>query len=168
MFPSLSSGFRRLAHALTGTVCLVLLACSGGKDASGPNPPTDEPGSITGAYVLARINDSEPGQMVTLANPDGTVIGLYRFHENSQLDLTDDLTWTLSIEFEEEGDSHLIEDEGQFTREAGDDLEFNSAVFEDVFRGTAKEGVAAIRYDLDGDGESDTIFAFTRVLGPGS
>ena len=159
MFPSLSSGFPRPAHALTGALCLVLLACSGGKDASGPNPPTDEPGSITGAYVLARINDSEPGQMVTLANPDGTVIGLYRFHENSQLELADDLTWTLSLEFE---------DEGQFTREAGDDLEFNSAVFEDVFRGTAKEGVAAIRYDLDGDGESDTIFAFTRVLGPGS
>ena len=34
-----------------------------------------------------KINNSQPGQMVTVANPDGTVIGLYRFDAGTQLAL---------------------------------------------------------------------------------
>jgi hypothetical protein len=183
MLPYLWSRFRHPAHALTGALCLVLLACSGGKDATGPNPgppdspepPRDNPEppppapSITGAYVLVRINDSEPSQMVTLANPGGEVIGLYRFHENSVLGLTDDLTWTLSLKFEDERDSHQIEDEGRFSRE-GEELQFESTTFGDAFVGTARPeaGVVGIQYDVDGDGQPDTVFVFTRILGPGS
>jgi hypothetical protein len=183
MLPYLRSGFRRPAHALTGALSLVLLACSGGKDATGPNPgppdppepPRDNPEppqpspSLTGAYVLVRINDSDPGQMVTLANPGGEVIGLYRFHENSVLGLTDDQTWTLSLKFEDERNDHQIQDEGRFRRE-GEELQFESTTFGDAFVGTARVelGVVGIQYDLDGNGQPDTVFLFARILGPGS
>jgi hypothetical protein len=182
MLPYHWSRFRRPAQALAGAFCLVLLACSGGKDATGPTPvpPVDEPpgdnpgppqppSSITGAYLLVRINDSDPGQMVTLANPGGEVIGLYRFHENSVLGLTDDQTWTLSLKFEDERNGHQIEDEGRFRRE-GNELQFESTTFGDAFAGTARveAGVVGIQYDVDGDGQPDTVFVFTRILGPGS
>jgi hypothetical protein len=164
MYPYLRSGLRRPVHALADAVCLVLLACSGGKDSTGPNPPDEEQPSIAGSYVLARINDFQPGQMVTLANPNGHVIGLFRFSESSQLDLTDDESWTLSLRFEDQTRGHLIENEGDFTRggAAGAELEFSSDTSEDEFPGTAKGGVAAIKYDTDGDGQPDTIFGFTR------
>ena len=42
---------------------------------------------MQGGYVLARINDSDPGKLVTIANPDGTVIGLYRFDPATTLDM---------------------------------------------------------------------------------
>ena len=57
-----------------------------------PEPPTipeDPPaqGGIQGTYVLTQINNSQPGQMVTVANPDGVVIGLYRFDAATTLTL---------------------------------------------------------------------------------
>ncbi|HET7422288.1 MAG TPA: hypothetical protein VFJ92_01930, partial [Gemmatimonadales bacterium] len=88
---------RRLALMVSYAIGLTLAACSGGDnhhDPTGPDPqPTPDPaplpapdpqpipqGGIQGTYQLERINDGEPGQLITIANPDGSVIGLYRFN----------------------------------------------------------------------------------------
>jgi hypothetical protein len=136
-----------------------------GDDIPGPTQPAD---NITGTYVLTRINDSQPGQMVTLANPDGRVIGLYRFQENTILGLTEQQTWTLSIHFADERGDHHIEDRGSFTRhgEGGIELAFGSESFGDAFHGAADDGFALIQYDMDGDGAADTFLMFGRILGP--
>jgi hypothetical protein len=60
-----------------------------GDDIPGPTQPGD---NITGTHVLTRVNDSQPGQLVTLTNPDGRVIGLYRFQEKTILGLTEQQT----------------------------------------------------------------------------
>ena len=164
----------------------MLLACGGGGDATAPDPgpPDDDPppvddnpgppvptptNNIAGAYALVLINDAGPGQMVTLANPDGNVIGLYRFSENTTLGLTEEQTWSLSLRFEDERNPHHIEDQGRFKRsgEDGKDLLFTSETYGDQFIGGAWEGMAVIKYDVDGDGEADTVFGFQRILGPG-
>jgi hypothetical protein len=107
--------------------------------------------------------------MVTLANPDGRVIGLYRFQENTILGLTEQQTWTLSIHFADERGDHHIEDRGSFTRhgEGGIELAFGSESFGDAFHGAADDGFALIQYDMDGDGAADTFLMFGRILGPG-
>ena len=81
---------RRLALAVSYAIGLTLAACSGGDhhDPTGPDPepipdpaplPAPEPtpipqGGIQGSYALERINDGEPGQLITIANPDGTLL----------------------------------------------------------------------------------------------
>jgi hypothetical protein len=135
-----------------------------------PGPGPTQPGdNITGAYALIRINNAEPGQVVTLANPDGSVIGLYRFHENTFLGLTEQQTWTLSIHFADERGEHHTEDRGSFTRhgDGGIELAFESETFGDAFHGAAGDGFALIQYDMDGDGAADTFLVFARILGPG-
>jgi hypothetical protein len=77
------------ATVLGLVIALALAGCSSKSgDATGPNPepPTDDPvpptpnqGGVQGSYVLEQINGSQLGQLVTISNPDGRVIGLYRF-----------------------------------------------------------------------------------------
>lgn len=138
-------------------------------DPPGDTPDPTQPGNVTGAYMLIRINDSEPGRVVTLANPDGSVIGLYRFHENTFLGLTAEQTWTLSIHFADERGEHHIEDKGSFTRhgQGGIELAFQSEIFGDAFHGVAADGYSLIQYDMDANGTADTFFIFGRLLGPG-
>lgn len=176
MLTSFAFGSRRLVRGLTGALCAALLACAGGDGPSGPTGPGPEPAPepgppqptdnvVAGAYVLVRINESAPGGMVTLANPDGSVIGLFRFHESSTLALTEQQTWSLALHFADDGDAHAIEDHGRFKR-TGEDLSvlsFRSEVYGDVFLGRAVDGVAAITYDIDGDGEAETVLGFQRV-----
>lgn len=167
-------GSHRLVRGLTGALCAALLACAGG---DGPDEPTGpgpapEPGPpqptdnvVAGTYVLVRINESAPGGMVTLANPDGSVIGLFRFHGSSTLALTEQQTWSLVLHFADDAEARVIEDRGRFKR-TGEDLSvlsFRSEVYGDVFLGRAVDGVAAITYDIDGDGEAETVFGFQRV-----
>lgn len=191
--------FRRAAYGLAGALCAALLACSGASGgptapdappddgppaplpAPHPAPPEVEPPDhvpgppqpienvISGTYVLARINDSEPGQTVTLTNPDGTVIGLYRFHQNTTLGLTERQTWSLSVHFQDEAESHDLEDQGTFKRFGAnlEELSFSSDTFGDLFPGRAQNAVAAIYYDIDGNGQGDTYLVFVRILGPG-
>ncbi|HWB42383.1 MAG TPA: hypothetical protein VG500_14075 [Gemmatimonadales bacterium] len=186
----------RAVHGIFGALCAATVACSNGSEgptAPGPVPPDDVPGLplppaepppaddnpgppqpidnvIWGTYMLVRINDADPGQAVLLANPDGSAIGLYRFHERTTLGLTEDQDWTLALHFEDQGTAHDIEDEGRFKRSGQDlrELSFQSAIFGDLFEGRAQDGVAAIKYDIDGDGQPDTIFTFVRILGPGT
>lgn len=185
-------------QGLLGALCAASVACSGGS--SGPTdpadpvppddvptipvplppvepPPTDDPGPpvptdnvIWGTYMLAQINDSKPGQTVSLANPDGSVIGLYRFEELTTLAMTEDQDWTLVLHYADNGTPLDLEDSGFFKRtgEFLHELAFQSHVYGDVFEGRARDGVAVIKYDFDGDGQPDTIFSFVRVLGPGT
>ncbi len=66
--------------------------------------------------------------------------------------------------------SHEIEDEGRFKRFGAnlEELSFASEVFGDFFPGRAQNAVAAIHYDMDGDGQGDTYLVFVRILGPGA
>src|SRR5688500_10932148 len=61
----------RPAHALTGALCLVLLACSGGKDdLAGPNPdpdPDPDPDPVVSSRITGVIT-------VSGANPSGAVL----------------------------------------------------------------------------------------------
>ncbi|HEX6105954.1 MAG TPA: hypothetical protein VFZ26_10235, partial [Gemmatimonadales bacterium] len=116
------------------------------------------------------INQSTPGQLVTIANPDGNVIGLYRFDASTTLVLHPLQTWTLEIRYSDDKDSYVIADEGEFSWVATEEkveLTFESAVYGDVFPGLALDGAAAIRYDMDGDGELDTTFGFQQITGGG-
>src|SRR5690349_12089956 len=97
--------WRALVAGLEATMVALSFACSGGgsggtapdlpgdplpapeQPGAGPGPtqpgPTPAPGpeqpaGIQGTYLLTQINNSKPGQLVTVANPDGAVIGLYR------------------------------------------------------------------------------------------
>lgn len=165
------SRIRSIAQGSTAFLLLTLLACSGGGDATGPGapPPVDPPPAddISGTYVLAFINNGNPGQMLTLTNRDGTVIGLYRFDPRSELQLNADRTWTLSISYEDNGRNQYLEDEGTFDPADPKNIVFHSDRFGDQFLGGAVRGVAAIGYDFNGDGQKDTIFGFGR-LGSGS
>ena len=85
------------AKVLVLALALALAGCSGKAvtpPAPNAEPPPNDPGTpaphdpgtppapnqgVQGSYVLEQINKSQPGQLVTIANPDGTVIGLYRF-----------------------------------------------------------------------------------------
>ena len=163
-------------QAAAGLVLLTLLACSGGKDATGPdqnpggdpgdghqNPPPA--GDVSGIYVLANVNDNNPGQTVTLSNPDGSVIGIYRFDPLSKLTLNADKTWSLSLTYEDNGQSQEFEDEGTYSPDETqeDGFVFRSTRFGEEFYCLAKQGVALIGYDFDADGKTDTIFAFGRL-----
>jgi hypothetical protein len=152
-----------------------LAGCGGGRDATGPDPepPGEEPGTpapapgVQGSYVLAQINASKPGQLVTIANPDGLVIGLYRF-EATTMTLDPLQRFELALRFTDDRTPFAIDDAGEF-KQAGPisqgalPLTFESTVYGDSFTGVVLDGVVAISYDFDGDGRHDTSFAFQQA-----
>ena len=181
----MSAPTRMLALA----AALLLAACSGGGsgggDPTGPDPeppgqqppvqdpPGQEPGTpapnpgIQGTYVLAQINNSVPGTLVTIANPDGLVIGLYRF-EATTLRLDALQTFELELRFTDDKTPFELDDAGEF-KQAGPvqagalPLRFSSEVYGDSFTGIVLEDIVAIQYDFDGDGRGDTQFAFRKA-----
>lgn len=184
--------YRRALYALACALGLVLVACSGGGgDVTAPDPgPQDPPeqpapvppppqvpdapppaqqNGIQGTYALVKINDSHPGQMVTVANPDGTVIGLYRFDAGTQLVLDPLQTFSLQLRYTDDKDDFGIDDQGEFKSpgmvEGALALTFYSKVYGDQFPGSAADGVIALKYDFDGDGQTDTVFTFQLVGG---
>ena len=60
----------------------------------------------------------------------------------------------------------MFDDAGRFriVGEALDELAFTSAVYGDAFEGRAREGLVAIKYDFDGDGQADTFFGFQKLV----
>lgn len=164
-------------------LALALAACSGGGDATGPGPqpPAQGPGTpapeppgpgapatgVQGQYQLEQINDAEPGQLVTIANPDGTVIGLYRF-EATTLTLDGLQTFELGLRYTDDKTQYGIDDAGEF-KPAGPPsqgalpLTFSSAAYGDSFTGVVLGDIVAIKYDFDGDGQADTSFGFRRT-----
>jgi hypothetical protein len=165
-------------------LALGLAACSGkGGDATGPEPdpaphdpgpvpdpgPAPDPGSgVQGHYVLAQINNSQPGQLVTMANPDGTVIGLYRFDAGTTLDMDALQTFDLRLRYTDDKEQYELPDEGEFKQagpvsEGALPLTFTSASWDDAFTGVVLGDIVAIKYDFDGDGQPDTSFGFQRT-----
>jgi hypothetical protein len=176
---------RRDFLALGLALALAMTACAGnGGDATAPDPdPTPhEPGpgphdpepvpgpdaGVQGHYVLTQINNSQPGQLVTIANPDGTVIGLYRFDAATTLDMDALQTFDLRISYTDDKAQYQLPDEGEF-KQAGPESEgalpltFRSATYGDAFTGVVLQDIVAIKYDLDGDGEPETSFGFQRT-----
>jgi hypothetical protein len=153
-----------------------LAGCGGGRDATGPDPepPGEEPGTpapapgVQGSYVLAQINASKPGQLVTIANPDGLVIGLYRF-EATTMTLDPLQRFELALRFTDDKTPFAIDDAGEFkqagpiSQEGALPLTFYSDVYGDQFTGVVLNSVVAIKYDFDGDGQLDTSFGFRRI-----
>jgi hypothetical protein len=173
-------------------IALALVGCSGGsRDATGPDlpeppagpqpqpqqppPPTQDPGpvpapqpGVQGSYVLERINQSEPGQLVTIANPGGAVIGLYRF-EATAMSMDALQTFALSLSYTDDKTQFSLDDAGEFkqagpiSQEGALPLTFYSDTYGDQFTGVVLQGMVAIKYDFDGDGQLDTSFGFRRV-----
>jgi hypothetical protein len=174
-------------------LALALTACSGGsRDATGPDlpeppaeplpqpqpqpPPAQDPGppapapqpGVQGSYVLERINESEPGQLVTIANPDGLVIGLYRF-DATTMSMDALQTFALSLSYTDDKTQFSLDDAGEFkqagpiSQEGALPLTFYSDTYGDQFTGVVLQGMVAIKYDFDGDGQLDTSFGFRRV-----
>ena len=169
----------RLTLALGCALGLALAACSGkGGDATGPdtNPPANDPGptpapqvGVQGHYILEQINDSKPGQMVTISNPDGTVIGLYRFDAASTLEMDGLQAFNLQLRYTDDKDQFGLPDAGEFkqqgpvSQEGALPLTFSSTVYDDSFTGVVVGDIVAIKYDIDGDGQADTSFGFRRA-----
>jgi hypothetical protein len=159
-----------------GLMLGLALGCGGGKgDATGPDPepPTQDPGTpapnpgVQGRYVLEQINSSAPGQLVTIANPDGAVIGLYRF-EATALTLDALQTFELGLRYSDDKTPFALDDAGDFVpagpvSEGALPLTFRSAVYGDSFTGVVLGEIVAIKYDFDGDGRPDTSFGFRRT-----
>jgi hypothetical protein len=169
---------------LPGLLALTLPACAGSSDALGPdpepphpnpphhNPPPapPEPGPqqpiVAGRYVLLNINEAAPGQMVTLANPDGLVIGIYRFDPSTMLVVDPLQTWSLQLEYADDKQGFTLGDEGDLTWSAAENgiaLNFRSVVYGDEFPGFAGNNIILLQYDFDGDGRLDTSFGFGRL-----
>jgi hypothetical protein len=159
---------------------LALAGCSGKSgDAMGPppEPPVNDPeqpapnqGGVQGSYVLEQINGSQPGQLVTISNPDGEVIGLYRFQPTT-LNLDPLQGFALELRYTDDKTPSGIDDQGDF-KQAGPvapngalPLTFSSAAYDDKFTGVVLGNTVAIKYDFDGDGQLDTSFGFRRVPG---
>lgn len=182
----MTAPFRTFALALA----IAVAGCSGGSgDATGPDPvppgdpqnpaplplpapepepepePQPQPGVRT--YVLAQINNSTPGQLVTISNPDGLVIGLYWF-EPTTLTLDALQRFELVLRYTDDKTPFGIDDAGEF-KQAGPvtggalPVVFSSAVYDDKFTGLLLDDVVAINYDFDGDGRLDTSFTFQRA-----
>jgi hypothetical protein len=174
----------RCGSAIALALILALAGCSGGSgDPTGPEPappaprpapgpapgpapdPAPSPG-VQGSYVLEQINGSQPGQLVTIANPDGQVIGLYRF-EATTLSLDALQTFELELRYTDDKTAFVLGDAGEF-KQAGPvsqgalPLSFDSEVYGDSFTGVVLEDIVAIMYDFDGDGQAETSFAFRR------
>ena len=132
-----------------------------------PVPAPEPPAGIQGTYTLIQINNSAPGQLVTLANPDGILIGLYRFDAATTLTMDALQTFTLTMRYSDDKDEHGFDDHGEFklAGQAGNTLAlvFSSADYEDQFSGVAVDGTVAFQYDFDDDGRMDTTFGFQRV-----
>jgi len=176
-------------------LALALVACSGGsRDSTGPDlpeppagpqpqpqpqpgpPPAQDPGppvpapqpGVQGSYVLERIDESEPGQLVTIANPDGAVIGLYRF-EATTMTMDALQTFALSLSYTDDKAQFGYDDTGEFkqagpiSQEGALPLTFYSDTYGDQFTGVVLQDVVTIKYDFDGDGQLDTSFGFRRV-----
>ena len=174
------------AKVLAILLALGLAGCSGGSRGPtgpdlpdppppGPQPPTQEPPpapapqpGVQGTYVLAQINQSQPGQLVTIANPDGLVIGLYRF-EATTMSMDALQTFAFSLSYTDDKSEFSIDDGGEvkqagpISQEGALPLTFYSDVYGDQFTGVVLNGIAAIKYDFDGDGQLDTSFGFQRV-----
>jgi hypothetical protein len=180
------------ARILALALALALAGCGGGsRDATGPDPeppaqgplpPTPEPQppaqepppppapnpGVQGTYVLAQINQSQPGQLVTIANPDGLVIGLYRF-EATTMSMDALQTFALSLSYTDDKAQFSLDDAGEFkqagpiSQEGALPLTFYSDVYGDQFTGVVLDGIVAIKYDFDGDGQPDTSFGFQRI-----
>jgi hypothetical protein len=165
-----------------GLALALALGCSGGSgDPSGPGPdpeplphpqpqdpetPAPNPG-VQGRYVLEQINNSAPGQLVTIANPDGVVIGLYRF-EATILTLDAVQSFELGLRYSDDKTPFALDDAGDFVpagpvSQGALPLTFRSAVYGDSFTGVVLDGIVAIQYDFDGDGRPETSFGFRRA-----
>ena len=172
------------AKALVLALALALTGCSGKSgDATGPNvePPPNDPGlrSLTirgrrpraresrAATCWSRSTDRTRGSWSPSRNPDGTVIGLYRF-EASTLTMDALQTFALELRYTDDKAPLGIDDEGEFkgagpvTAEGAIPLTFYSAPYEDQFTGVVLGDFVALKYDFDGDGEMDTSFGFRR------
>jgi hypothetical protein len=170
---------RRAFIALGCALGLVLAACSGkGGDATAPDEPDPAPHDpapapgpdtgVQGGYVLAQINNSQPGQLVTIANPDGTVIGLYRFDAATTLDMDALQTFDLRFRYTDDKEQFELDDAGEFKQagpvsEGALPLTFTSATWDDAFTGVVLGDIVAIKYDFDGDGQAETSFGFQRT-----
>jgi hypothetical protein len=180
---------RCAALGLPAVLALTLPACAGGKDVTAPDfdPPHEDPAplphepappppppppppqqqpSVAGTYALATINGSTPGQLVSIANPDGILIGLYRFQAGSSMRVDALQRWSLQLDFSDDKQSFVIGDEGDLVWSAGDEgiaLHFRSATYGDAFEGLARNGLLTLEYDFDGDGRPDTVFGFART-----
>jgi hypothetical protein len=166
----MSAAIRVLALAIV----LGLVGCGGGSDTTAPDPgpTTNDPGTpdpnagVQGSYLLESINGSKPGQLVTIANPDGKVIGLYRF-EATTLTMDPLQTFAFGLRYTDDKTPSGIDDEGEF-KQAGPvnqgalPLTFSSAIYDDSFTGVVLQDIVAIKYDFDGDGQADTSFGFRR------
>ena len=162
----------RRPRGLALAACALLAACAGGKDATGPTPPADDnPGppqatnKIAGTYALRLVNAAQPGEAVTLFNPDGQAFGTYRFDHRTTLELTEEQTWSLALYFGDEVSGHQVEDQGRFRRygDEGRDLVLVSEVYGDNIYGEAYDGMAFMLYDVDGDARPESALAFERI-----
>ena len=170
----MTAPWRSAFVAVGSALALGLTACGGGGQVSGPNagPGPRDPGTgpdlPAGSYTLEQINNSAPGQLVTISNPDGKVIGLYRFDE-SDLELDGQQGFALTLRYSNDVKQLLIEDRGGFDQEGpvSQDgwlpLTFRSVVYGDAFTAVSQSNIVAIKYDFDGDGQMDTSFGFRRV-----
>jgi len=133
-----------------------------------PQPDPQPAPSLSGTYGLFQINNSQPGQMVTVTNPDGNVFGIYRFDATMRLTVDELQHFTLTVRYRDEKGEYGYDDEGSITiaGQAGGStaLVFNSDQYHDSFTGIATDGVIAITYDVDGEGGPETTFGF-QLLG---
>jgi hypothetical protein len=172
------AGVRPARQAFMAIGCalgLVLTACSGkGGNVTGPDedptpqqPGTGNDGVPPGSYVLERINGSAPGQLVSIANPDGKVIGLYRF-EATTLDLDAEEAFNLELRYTDDKAQFGIDDHGAFeqagpaSQDGALPLTFTSAIYGDAFTAVVLGDFVALKYDFDGDGQMDTSLGFRR------
>jgi hypothetical protein len=129
--------------------------------------PAPEPASIAGTYQLIQINNSQPGQLVTITNPNGHVAGLYRFNAGTRLtvDAQDGFELTFSYTDDKSslgyGDMGTVEQVGETGGSTA--LVFSSGIYGASFQGIAVDGVIMFSYDFDGDGQAETTFSFQLV-----
>jgi hypothetical protein len=133
-----------------------------------PQPtPAPQPGNIGGTYQLIQINNSQPGQLVTITNPDGDVAGLYRFDAGTRLSIDAQGQFALTFSYTDDKSALGYDDQGEVLQlgETGGSiaLQFGSDVYGDQFQGIAVDGVVMFTYDFDGDGQPETTFGFQRV-----
>jgi hypothetical protein len=179
---------RRAAQGIAVALCLTLAACSGGSDATAPDPnpdpgqhdpaphpdpnpqpgPNPDEGTLVGSYGLVTINDSKPGQMVLLSNPDGKAIGLYRFDASTTVSFDALGGYKLTMNLQDDKNNYEIFDEGDFKWHMQDNLialTFESKRDGRTYQGVANPQAVAVKYDMDGDGTPDTVLGFARVGG---
>jgi hypothetical protein len=163
------------ARVLGLALAAALAGCGGSSDATAPDlqPPPNDPGApapnggVQGSYLLEQINGSKPGQLVTISNPDGEVIALYRF-EATTLTMDGLQTFALQLRYTDDKTQFGIDDQGEFkqagpaSQEGALRLTFSSLVYDDSFTGVVLGDIVAIKYDFDGDGQMDTSLGFRR------